>query len=125
MKSDKKTSSRKRTTFKAGEMPAVSKILPPRGRSTEAGKIGASVAQTKSAAKPEAEPPQPSATSAEPVAGKRDLHVPPLLLEGDEPTAPSSSGPGQRYALGPTSPPEHGRATGESSELPEAYGTKK
>ena len=51
--------------------------------------------------------------------------MPAILLEGDEPSAPAPSGRGQRYELGPTPPPEHAGAAGESGELPEAYGTKK
>jgi hypothetical protein len=125
MKEEKKTSFRKPTTSKAGEMPGVRKTVSPRVGPAETGKSGAPVAQTVSARKPGAEPPQHSATPAEPVARNRALRVPPLLLEGDEPSAPSASGPGQRYALGPTLPPEHGRATGELGELPDAYGTKK
>jgi hypothetical protein len=54
---------------------------------------------------------------------KTTLKIPPILLEGDEPSAPSASGPGQRYALGPTPPAEHFSGVGES--LPEAYGTKR
>src|SRR5947207_11897442 len=123
MKEEKKTSSRKPTTSKAGEIPAVRKRVHPQVRSAKAGKSGTPVTQTGSAAKPEAEPPQHSPTPAELVAGKRAPPVPPLLLEGDEPTAPSTGVPGQRYALGPTSPPEHGHDTGVLGELPEAYGT--
>src|SRR5436309_1328985 len=99
MKEEKMTSPRKPTTSKAGEKPNGRKTVPPRVRSAEAGKSDAPVAQTESAVKPEAKPPQPGATPAEPVAPKRPLRVPPLLLEGDEPAAPSASGPGQRYAL--------------------------
>ena len=40
-------------------------------------------------------------------------------------TAAQKSGPGQRYALGPTPPGEHIGAREEPGELPEAYGTKK
>ena len=46
-----------------------------------------------------------------------------LLLEGDAPTPPPVSGPGEKYSLGPT-PPEQTFPTAES-ELPESYGTKK
>jgi len=53
------------------------------------------------------------------------LEIPPILLEGDAPSGSQISGPGQRYALGPTPPPEHSGAAGESGELPEAYGTQK
>ena len=54
---------------------------------------------------------------------KTTLKIPPILLEGDQPSAPSISGPGQRYSLGPTPPAEHFTGVGES--LPEAYGTKR
>jgi hypothetical protein len=69
-------------------------------------------------------------TAAAPAAGpkparKPPLKIPPILLEGDEPSQPGVSGPGQRYALGPTPPPEHFTSGGEPGELPEAYGTKK
>lgn len=48
--------------------------------------------------------------------------IPPILLEGDRPSVPVPSGPGQRYALGPQPPAEVAGA--EEAELPEAYGTK-
>lgn len=53
------------------------------------------------------------------------MKVPPILLEGDAPVAAAPGGPGQRYVLGPTSPPEHIGATEEPGELPEAYGTQR
>jgi hypothetical protein len=51
------------------------------------------------------------------------LKIPPILLEGDAPaapTAPAATGPGQRYALGPTPPTP---AAAPKAELPDAYGT--
>ncbi len=57
------------------------------------------------------------------VAARRPrLKIPPILLEGDRAPAPSASGPGRRYALGPTAPVEHFET---AVELPESYGTKK
>ena len=57
------------------------------------------------------------------VAARRPkLKIPPILLEGDRAPAPAASGPGQRYALGPTAPDKHFEMP---AELPEAYGTKK
>lgn len=53
------------------------------------------------------------------------LEIPAILLEGDQPPAAAPSGPGQRYALGPTPPPAHTPTTDDLGELPEAYGTKK
>ena len=47
------------------------------------------------------------------------LRIPPILLEGDGSPAPGASGPGQRYALGPTLP-----AAPSGAELPESYGTR-
>ena len=56
---------------------------------------------------------------------KPPLPVPPILLEGDAPSAPPVSGPGQRYALGPTPAALPLEQTTETGELPEAYGTKR
>jgi uncharacterized protein len=53
-------------------------------------------------------------------AGKIHLTIPPILLEGDQPSGVAISGPGQRYALGPVPPiaqPE------TEVELPDSYGT--
>jgi len=53
------------------------------------------------------------------------LQMPALLLEGDEPTLLPTSGPGQRYALGPMAPAGPSGLKDELGELPEAYGTKR
>jgi hypothetical protein len=50
--------------------------------------------------------------------------VPPLLLEGDKPAAPTVSGPGVRYALGPVPPAAKPARAEAAGELPEAYGTR-
>src|SRR5207237_9180029 len=76
-------------------------------------------------AKADDKPPGPGAPSARPARPTPALKVPPLLLEGAQPAAPTRTGPGQRYALGPAPAPEHVGAEEESRELPEAYGTKK
>jgi len=49
------------------------------------------------------------------------LDIPPILLEGDEPSAPAASGPGEKYSLGATPPAQ----SFSGGELPESYGTKK
>jgi hypothetical protein len=49
------------------------------------------------------------------------LKIPPILLEGDAAPAPTVSGPGQRYALGPK--PATAIAVSSGAELPESYGT--
>ena len=56
---------------------------------------------------------------------KPALQVPPIMLEGDAPSAPPVSGPGQRYALGPGAVAPALTRAGEAGELPEAYGTKR
>lgn len=53
------------------------------------------------------------------------LEIPPILLAGDSAAQASVSGPGQRYALGPTTPPAHAGPLEERGELPESYGTSK
>lgn len=53
-------------------------------------------------------------------ARKAPARIPPILLEGDEPAPAPASGPGQRYALGPTPPIEKLQTEGD---LPESYET--
>jgi hypothetical protein len=55
------------------------------------------------------------------VESAEPLDIPPILLEGDAPSAPAVSGPGEKYSLGAT-PPSQSFSGGE---LPESYGTKK
>ena len=66
-------------------------------------------------------PKNPKRRLAPPVPGKA-LKVPPILLEGDLPPAPTVSGPGLRYALAPQ-PVAGAPARREIGELPESYGT--
>lgn len=102
--------------------------------------VAAKLKPSKATGKPEAQTPPPAEeppivarhvpksagakpkkkAAAKPSTPKR---VPAILLEGDRPAAPLSSGPGERYALGPTAPAEHLGAA--EAELPEAYGTKR
>jgi hypothetical protein len=64
----------------------------------------------------------PAAAKAKGAAGAARLKIPPILLEGDAPTAPTVGGPGQRYAVGPT--PAAASAVPSGAELPESYGTR-
>lgn len=54
---------------------------------------------------------------------RKKIEIPSILLEGDHPSAPVASGPGEKYSLGPAvvaqsfSVPE--------TELPDSYGTRK
>jgi hypothetical protein len=78
-------------------------------------------AAAKIAAEEEAVLPKPA---RKPATKKEVPPIPAILLEGDKPAAPAASGPGQRYALGPTPAPEHLDRVEGSGELPEAYGTR-
>ncbi len=72
-----------------------------------------SFAQSAAKAPARTSPPAPTAAPA----------IPSLLLEGDEPSTPRPSGPGERYALGPIPPVPS--SIEEPSDLPESYGTQK
>ncbi|HVU08785.1 MAG TPA: DUF4912 domain-containing protein [Verrucomicrobiae bacterium] len=54
---------------------------------------------------------------------RKKIEVPAILLEGDAPAIAPVSGPGEKYALGPTTPAQ--KFDSAEAELPEAYGTKK
>ena len=63
---------------------------------------------------------EPGEQPAQPEPG---LRIPAILLEGDAPVSPAMTGPGQKYAVGPTTPKaQSGR---EEAGLPEAYATGK
>jgi hypothetical protein len=52
---------------------------------------------------------------------KKKTEVPAILLEGDAPSAPMASGPGEKFSLGATPPAQ----SFSGGELPESYGTRK
>lgn len=66
---------------------------------------------------------EPKAPPAKPPGPVEGPPIPPILLETDPPAAPQVSGPGERYALGPTTHPERPGRVGTEEELPESYGT--
>ena len=70
--------------------------------------------------KPISAAPAPSPKRPTPPARKAPARIPSILLEGDKPGPPHASGPGHRYALGPSAPVEKLPTEGE---LPESYGT--
>jgi hypothetical protein len=94
---------------------------PKKGLSKPVKKTGAAAAsssRTKLTSKPRA------AAKRAPVAKAKPLpEIPPILLEGDEPSRPPVSGPGERYALGPV-PPGVPESSPEPADLPESYGTQ-
>jgi uncharacterized protein len=82
----------------------------------------------KSASKPAkktgSDRPAPKKATPPPSKKKNLPPIPSFLLEGDEPSAPAASGPGERYALGPV-PPPGSEDSPELADLPEAYGTQR
>jgi hypothetical protein len=72
--------------------------------------------------------PSRAAAEAKRAAQVNRLKIPPILLEGDEPPAPAASGPGERFALGPTPAPAAAPAATIGAPggagLPESYGTQ-
>lgn len=81
------------------------------------------VAKTKSATKPKRPAAKRGVGKMKTTPRQSPVAIPPILLEGDHPAPPTASGPGEKFALGPTPPTQHFEA--ESAELPEAYGTKR
>ena len=73
------------------------------------------------AAKKFLNPKRRTAKPAPAATGKKTMEVPAILLEGDQPSAPPASGPGEKFSLG-AQPPAQSFSGGE---LPESYGTKK
>lgn len=89
-------------------------------------------ARSTIAAKPKRSPAKPPARRALrlgerkvarriPGARKSSVEIPAILLEGDRPASAPVSGPGEKFALGPTPPPQQFDI--EDAELPVAYGT--
>ena len=67
--------------------------------------------------------PKPAKAANGPSKTKKAPPVPPILLEGDTTPAPAASGPGRRYATPPTA--QQVPVPPPTSQLPEAYGTRK
>jgi len=99
------------------------KSNPPKKILKKTSTIAAATAKTKTSAKP-SKPASatPAARSSAPKS-KSVPAIPPILLEGDEPSPMPVSGPGERYALGPAA--GGGGDAADSLELPEAYGTQR
>ncbi len=85
----------------------------------KATKTAVKTATPKKAASPVKKP----KTAAKPK--KAALKIPAILLEGDNTPPPQASGPGRRYALGPSALAEPVGLARGASELPEAYGTQR
>ena len=84
------------------------------GGEAKASSVGARLA-------PAAVVPALASIGVKPAPAGPPLQIPPILLEGDEPTRLSPPGPGEKYALGPTI--HVAQVESPETELPEAYGT--
>ena len=135
MKMEKKPTRRALKTLPITRASAAAAALAPASKTKRTAKT-ATEAQPQAAPKPELttklkRPARVAATamkSKRPTAPRKTrqpkLEIPAILLAGD--TSPVSvSGPGQRYALGPTAAPAHAGSAAENGELPESYGTAK
>ncbi|MGI8964993.1 MAG: hypothetical protein ACR2H1_02775, partial [Limisphaerales bacterium] len=69
-----------------------------------------------------AEQAEPIVKKVRRAARKKILSIPAILLESDIAAPPSATGPGQRYALGPTPPGPDFSEAENLGDLPEAYG---
>jgi hypothetical protein len=118
--------SRKKAAKTAAKPVRVRGATAGKAASRERGRTTASkTRKTHTKAKSEATTAVKTKTTKKRAARKATLKIPAILLEGDTTSAPPVSGPGQRYVLAPTPPPEHLEPTEEPGELPEAYGTKR
>src|SRR2546422_219789 len=71
---------------------------------------------------PEQSQPQKEPSSSQQLAASAQrLHIPPILLEGDEASETPIPGPGEKFAVGPEVQPAS--PLSQSAELPERYGT--
>jgi hypothetical protein len=120
-----RTSAKQESSAKAGPKAGASKSSGPLK------KARAVVARIKSAIVPGGKTVKPAANvttpaeaapSARSTPPRKKLAVPPILLEGDAPSATRPSGPGKRYEI--SSDPLR-LAEAETLELPEAYGTQR
>ncbi len=139
MKLEKKTPRRALKTPTITPAPAPAAVAPAAEASAKTRRVArtATEAQPQAAPKPELatkvkRPARAAATtmkSKRPTAPRKTrqpkLEIPPILLAGDAAAQAGASGPGQRYALGPTTPPAHAGPLEERGELPESYGTSK
>ena len=120
--------------FRTEGVPMKAKTTAAKAKRTSAIKSAAIEPTSRPAAKKKAATKAATKTGAKAVAkpkvakrkiGRRlaAVEIPPLLLEGDAPAPPPISGPGEKFALGPTPPTQD--LGSETVELPEAYGTKR
>ena len=127
----------KKSPRRALKTPTITPAPAPAAPATEAPAKAKRIAKTATEASPQAAPKPELATkvkrparvaatamkSKRPAAPRKTrqpkLEIPAILLAGDTAAQAGVSGPGQRYALGPTTPPAHAGPVEERGELPE------
>lgn len=112
MKASKSSAKPKRITVKRA---AVVKPRPARVR--------AAASEPKAGTKSKRSATKSTAKKKRGVRRTSGVVLPRILLEGDEPAPLAVSGPGEKFALGPTPPAE--RSEAGIAELPETYGTQR
>jgi hypothetical protein len=72
-------------------------------------------------------PEKPLVQKEKTITTKSNLKIPPILLEGDEPSPPPATVLATKFALGPArfTPPAPAGEQSEAESLPEAYGTQR
>ncbi|MBE0539924.1 MAG: DUF4912 domain-containing protein [Verrucomicrobia bacterium] len=110
----KKTSLGDKTKASAGPRPAARKLAVKKSPAP----VSRPATGRKMAAKPKAAPIKVAKPKT--VTRKALPEIPAILLETER-SGPSVSGPGEKFALGPTPPVQHFES--EATELPTAYGT--
>jgi uncharacterized protein len=112
MRSQRKSATSKKTTTRS--------VAAARGRVLRNRKVAVKPSPRHQSVRP---PAQRSATRRTTTPTRARVAIPAILLEGDHPTLPMASGPGEKFAVSPTTPAP--RLELESAELPEAYGTNR
>jgi uncharacterized protein len=124
----------RKTKQKAGNKKSVAVSRASKGSKTKAAQKADRVQRTvpsgkgprKSRIRTKKSPPLPKpANFPAPPRRKAPEQIPPVLLEGDTIPAPVSSGPGNRYILGPGTGFRRPGALQPPGDLPEGYGTER
>ena len=112
-----KTCQFSKTDAKPKSTPLKSKATEKPARAPRKPLLDSAIAAAKKFLEPKRSAARPETTATR----KKTIEVPPILLEGDQPSTQPVSGPGEKFSLG-AQPPAQSFSGGE---LPESYGTKK
>ena len=92
-------------------------------KNLRAGKTVKSAESLAPSVAPPTEPEKPAANPVAPAQTSKAIHVPPILLEGDEAPQPQSPQQTEKYSVGPAQTDAIQPRQTESRELPDSYGT--